>query len=283
MSPTGGALGVSGGDVGVAVLDPRTGRVRRQMEMEEGDLPFYLSFSDDGRRMATVEFNRREAVVWDVATGKQTRPCAPRRRTGRPPTSARTAPRSTPPAPTALCASGTSTAGDGSSHGWPSHRYDGLGGSLRESLARWPLRRLHRQARTSPSSTSSPARWRRPSRSETSSDARQAARGTRTACTSRSLPVTRSASGTLAPDGSSATRTSLRAGRLGHRLQRRRHRAGRRRAVGARHAARPGPAPGRSSGPARRARRQRGRRARRPQRRGAHRLRQRIGVLGRRA
>ena len=70
MSPTGLALGVSGGDVGVAVLDPRTGRVRRQMRTEEGDLPFYLSFSDDGRRMATVEFHRREAVVWEVATGR---------------------------------------------------------------------------------------------------------------------------------------------------------------------------------------------------------------------
>ena len=53
------------------MLDPRTGRVRRQMRTEEGDQPFYLSFSDDGRRMATVEFNRREAVVWDVATGKK--------------------------------------------------------------------------------------------------------------------------------------------------------------------------------------------------------------------
>ena len=44
--------------------------MRRQMRTEEGDLPFYLSFSDDGRRMATVEFHRREAVVWEVATGR---------------------------------------------------------------------------------------------------------------------------------------------------------------------------------------------------------------------
>ena len=70
MSPSGDVLGVSGGRFGAAVLDPRTGRVLRQMEADEGDQPFYLSFSDDGRRMATVEFNRREAVVWDVATGK---------------------------------------------------------------------------------------------------------------------------------------------------------------------------------------------------------------------
>ena len=69
MSPTGRALGVSGWDVGVAVLDPETGRVRRQMRTEEGDAPYYLSFSDDGRRIATVEFTRREAVVWDVASG----------------------------------------------------------------------------------------------------------------------------------------------------------------------------------------------------------------------
>ncbi len=70
MSPSGDVLGVSGWRFGAAVLDPRTGRVLRQMEADEGDQPFYLSFSDDGRRMATVEFNRREAVVWDVATGK---------------------------------------------------------------------------------------------------------------------------------------------------------------------------------------------------------------------
>ena len=41
------------------------------MRTEEGDQPFYLSFSDDGRRIATVEFNRREAVVWEVATGEK--------------------------------------------------------------------------------------------------------------------------------------------------------------------------------------------------------------------
>lgn len=70
MSPSGDVLGVSGWRFGAAVLDPRTGRVLRQMESDEGDQPFYLSFSDDGRRVATVEFNRREAVVWDVATGK---------------------------------------------------------------------------------------------------------------------------------------------------------------------------------------------------------------------
>ena len=70
MSPSGDVLGVSGWRFGAAVLNPRTGRVLRQMEADEGDQPFYLSFSDDGHRMATVEFNRREAVVWDVATGK---------------------------------------------------------------------------------------------------------------------------------------------------------------------------------------------------------------------
>lgn len=69
MSPTGRALGVSGGAFGAAVLDPMTGRLRREISMEEGDQPFYLSFSDDGRRMATVEFNRREAVIWEVASG----------------------------------------------------------------------------------------------------------------------------------------------------------------------------------------------------------------------
>ena len=72
MSPTGRALAVvSSGHDGVAVLDPRTGRVRRQLRMEEGDAPFYVSFSDDGRRMATIATSHREAVVWDVESGRQ--------------------------------------------------------------------------------------------------------------------------------------------------------------------------------------------------------------------
>jgi DNA-binding SARP family transcriptional activator/WD40 repeat protein len=68
-SPTGDALGVSGGDFGTAVLDPRTGRLLRHMKTAEGDVPFYLSFSGDGRRMSTVEFSQRQAMVWDVASG----------------------------------------------------------------------------------------------------------------------------------------------------------------------------------------------------------------------
>jgi WD40 repeat protein len=43
--------------------------VRRQLPTEDGDQPYLLSFSDDGQRMATVEVNRREAVVWEVASG----------------------------------------------------------------------------------------------------------------------------------------------------------------------------------------------------------------------
>jgi WD40 repeat protein len=70
MSPTGRELGVSGGDVGVAVLDPATGALRRQMRTDKGDLPYYLSFSDDGSRIATVEFHAREAVIWEVASGR---------------------------------------------------------------------------------------------------------------------------------------------------------------------------------------------------------------------
>ncbi len=70
MSPTGRALGVSGDGVGVAVLDPVTGRVKRQMQSQASDAPFYLSFSDDGRRIATVEYTRREALVWEVASGR---------------------------------------------------------------------------------------------------------------------------------------------------------------------------------------------------------------------
>jgi DNA-binding SARP family transcriptional activator/WD40 repeat protein len=69
MSPTGQALGVSGVEVGVAVLDPRTGRVRRQMQTEEGDFPYYLSFSDDGRRLSTV--SERHGIVWQVESGRE--------------------------------------------------------------------------------------------------------------------------------------------------------------------------------------------------------------------
>jgi WD40 repeat protein len=52
------------------VLDPHTGRVRRRMQTDEGDVPYLLSFSDDGRRMATVEFTTQDVIVWDVGSGQ---------------------------------------------------------------------------------------------------------------------------------------------------------------------------------------------------------------------
>ena len=70
MSPDGRDLAVSG-EGGVAMLDPRTGALRRQMEVEPGDSSaYYLSFSDDSRRVATVISANRETLVWDVASGR---------------------------------------------------------------------------------------------------------------------------------------------------------------------------------------------------------------------
>jgi DNA-binding SARP family transcriptional activator/WD40 repeat protein len=70
MSPNRALLGVAGERFGAAVLDPRTGRELRDMKTDEDDFPFYLSFSDDGRRMSSVEWLQRQALVWDVSSGK---------------------------------------------------------------------------------------------------------------------------------------------------------------------------------------------------------------------
>ena len=69
MSPTGQALAGSG-QGGVAMLDPRTGAVRRQMQVEADDDGYWMSFSSDGQRVAVVDLTPSEALVWQVASGE---------------------------------------------------------------------------------------------------------------------------------------------------------------------------------------------------------------------
>ena len=68
VSPADGALAASGPG-GVVVLDPTTGEVREQMQSERDDSGFYISFSRDGSRLATVAFDSQEALVWAVSSG----------------------------------------------------------------------------------------------------------------------------------------------------------------------------------------------------------------------
>jgi WD40 repeat protein len=68
MSPTARALAGSGAG-GVAILDPRTGAVRRQMQVEPDDDGYWVSFSGDGHRVAVLDFTSSEALVWQVASG----------------------------------------------------------------------------------------------------------------------------------------------------------------------------------------------------------------------
>ncbi len=69
MSPTGRYLAGSGTG-GVAMLDPRTGEIRRQMKVKADDDGFRVSFSSDGHRVAVVDFTSSEALVWQVASGE---------------------------------------------------------------------------------------------------------------------------------------------------------------------------------------------------------------------
>ncbi len=68
MSPNGRALAASGSG-GVAMLDPRSGAVRRQMQVEPDDDGYQVSFSGDGHRVAVIDFTSSEALVWQVASG----------------------------------------------------------------------------------------------------------------------------------------------------------------------------------------------------------------------
>ena len=246
-------------------------------------MPFYLSFSDDGRRMATVEFNRREAVVWDVATGKNARPGAARdgrgglrprrgrlhglhrrlRRRSAPLGRRRrtTVPRSggQRPATTAWARSYGSPA--------PGGRFVAYTGRRGRHLLRRPVRHGDgdRSDRRRASDVSAGGAWHPDGVHFALATGDQirvwdARNGRLTARARASGPdvsaIDYSADGNALVVGELSGRVTL--------LDQDLHPTG-------------------SSGPARPAGRQRRRRARRPQRRGAHGLRQRIGVLGRRA
>jgi DNA-binding SARP family transcriptional activator/WD40 repeat protein len=64
MSPDGTVL-ASPADGGLLLLDPATGQLLRRLP-GNGDTGFLPSFSADGSRVATVTFEKHEAVVWDL-------------------------------------------------------------------------------------------------------------------------------------------------------------------------------------------------------------------------
>jgi WD40 repeat protein/DNA-binding SARP family transcriptional activator len=66
-SPDGRVIAAPGRG-GLLLLDAATGRLLRRLE-GNGDLGFYVNFSGDGSRVATVTFDKREALVWDVGSG----------------------------------------------------------------------------------------------------------------------------------------------------------------------------------------------------------------------
>ena len=53
---------------GLVLLDPATGELQRPLA-GDGDVGYYVMFSDDGSRVATVT-SEREAVVWEVSSGR---------------------------------------------------------------------------------------------------------------------------------------------------------------------------------------------------------------------
>ena len=67
MSPDGTVL-AGPADGALLLLDPATGRLLRRLP-GNGDTGYWPSFSADGSRIATVTFEKHEAVVWDVSTG----------------------------------------------------------------------------------------------------------------------------------------------------------------------------------------------------------------------
>jgi WD40 repeat protein len=54
---------------GLALYDPATGERQRALAGND-DSGFYVRFSDDGSRVATVTFAKREAMVWEVSSGR---------------------------------------------------------------------------------------------------------------------------------------------------------------------------------------------------------------------
>jgi WD40 repeat protein len=67
MSPDGRFLATAGGG-GLLLLDTGTGEVRRRLQGNDDD-GWFVNFSGDGSLVATVTWEKQEAVVWDVATG----------------------------------------------------------------------------------------------------------------------------------------------------------------------------------------------------------------------
>jgi len=67
MSPDGRLLAAAGGG-GLWLLDAATGKLRRTLA-GNGEDGWIVNFSDDGSMVATVTWGR-EALIWDVATGK---------------------------------------------------------------------------------------------------------------------------------------------------------------------------------------------------------------------
>lgn len=68
ISPDGRLLAAPGNG-GLLLLDAVTGELRRELA-GNGDLGWFVEFSGDGNRVATVTFNDREAVVWDLEKGE---------------------------------------------------------------------------------------------------------------------------------------------------------------------------------------------------------------------
>jgi WD40 repeat protein/DNA-binding SARP family transcriptional activator len=68
MSPDGRLL-AGPGRGGMLLLDAQSGELRRRLP-GNGDFGFWVTFSADGSKVATVTFDRREALVWDVTSGE---------------------------------------------------------------------------------------------------------------------------------------------------------------------------------------------------------------------
>jgi DNA-binding SARP family transcriptional activator/WD40 repeat protein len=69
LSPDGRLLAGSVDQDGLVLLDDSTGKVLRRLE-GNGVAPYYVVFSADGRRVASISLENGEAMVWDVARGK---------------------------------------------------------------------------------------------------------------------------------------------------------------------------------------------------------------------
>ena len=68
VSPDGRLLAAPVGR-GLVLLDATTGELRRRLP-GNGDFGYWANFSGDGTRVATVTYDKREALVWDVGSGE---------------------------------------------------------------------------------------------------------------------------------------------------------------------------------------------------------------------